>query len=185
MKICVVIFALSLIKTELFAAPSTPRVVPKETTSFSPRGIIQTVYFDNSTTLLTLNCSCTNELIQWIANGVICITFLNSAVFHQRNNSLCGNTTLHTLTLTPPFAELQYFCIGVGKGPSCWHRSFLKKAVPSTISSASAPNNSTSLNFTRSAYLTTHTSWQPVVTLTALILLVLFNFVLIEYLVSL
>lgn len=184
MKICVVIFALSLIKTELFAAPSTPRVVPQETTSFSPyRGIIQTVYFDNSTTLLTLNCSCSNELTQWIANGTICITFLNSEVFHQRNNSLCGNTTLHTLTLTPPFAELQYFCIGVGKGPSCC--SFLKKAVPPTISSASAPNNSTSLNFTLSAYLTTHTSWQPVVTLTALILLVLFNFVLIEYLVSL
>ncbi|ALE30336.1 CR1-alpha [simian adenovirus 11] len=181
MKICVVIFALSLIKTELFAAPSTPRVV-STTKGSSIKGIKETVYFDNSTPLLTLNCSCSNELTQWFANGTICITFIYSTVLYQRNNSLCGNATLRSLTLIAPFSAVQYFCIGTGNGPSCYHRSFLKSVEPSPVFNIS---NST-LAYKRFIYSPpVHRHPSPLLSLSAFILIILLNFILIEKLASL
>lgn len=175
MKICVVIFALNLIKTELFAAPSTPGVVsPTVDDSSSIRGIRETVYFDNSTTFLTLNCSCTNELIQWFANSSLCKVFLNSAVLPGFGSSACDNSTPSTLTITAPFSEIQYFCIGAGGRTGCIHRSFLKRFV------ASDPVFNTSLFFSLTYSAPTYHSWQPLISLTAFIFVILLHFVILN-----
>ncbi|WGH00133.1 CR1-alpha [Human mastadenovirus G] len=183
MKICVVIFALSLIKTELFAAPSSLRVVPTPKGS-SIKGIKETVFFDNSTASLILNCSCSNELTQWFANGTICITFIYSAVLYQRNSSLCGNATLRNLTLTAPFSEVQYFCIGTGNGPSCYHRSFLTFVKPFTASNISNISNYT-LPFKRFNSPPARHHSSSLLSLAAFIFIILLNFILIEKLASL
>lgn len=176
MKICVVIFALSLIKTELFAAPSTPRVVsPTVDDSSSIKGTRETVYFDNSTTSLILNCSCTNELIQWFANGSLCKVFLDSAILPVFSSSACDNSTPSTLTITKPFSEVQYFCIGAGGKPGCIHRFFLETFV------ASIPiNTSLSSNTYLTTLHSTHPSWKPLIGLTAFISVVLLNFIILN-----
>lgn len=175
MKICVVIFVLSLIKTELSAAPSTPNVVsPTVDDSSSIRGIRETVYFDNSTTFLTLNCSCTNELIQWFANGSLCRVFLNSAILPGFGSSVCDNSTPSTLTIAAPFSEIQYFCIGAGGKTGCIHRSFLKQFVASDF-----VFNTSLDSFTYSAHPTRH-SWQPLINLAAFICIILLNFIILN-----
>ena len=130
MKICVAFCVLSLINS-VWTLPTHGVDRPALT---SVEGIIETLYYSNSTTSLTLNCSCTNELIQWIANGSRCSVFHYNKTLSQSNHTLCSACTRTNLTLTSPFVSGSYVCIGTG-GTSCHHRWFLLEqnfSYPST-----------------------------------------------------
>ncbi|AAX19416.1 E3 CR1-alpha1 [simian adenovirus 1] len=169
MKICVVIFALSLIKTELFAAPSTPSVI-STTKSSSGKGT-QTVFYSNSTSSIVLNCACTNELIQWIANGSVCKYFWGNDIV-SRNNSLCEHCNSSTLILYPPFVTGWYMCVGSGLNPSCFHKWFLQKET--------LPNNSVSFFALSYCCSPSGYSFKPLIGILALILIIFINFIIIN-----
>lgn len=120
MKICVVFCVLSLTNS-IWTAP-----IPEGPAVKTFKGI-QTLYFSSSTALLTLNCNCSNEYIQWHANRTLCKIFSSNSTFYTSNNALCENCTRTSFTLYPPFVPGAYFCIGSGGETSCYYRWYLRE----------------------------------------------------------
>ncbi|AGK27182.1 E3 CR1-alpha CD5 [Simian mastadenovirus C] len=169
MKIYAVFFALNLINN-IWTSKSAHIV--RSSTESSIKGIRQTLFFYPSTPLITLNCNCTNEIIQWLVNGKLCKVFFSDGSQFNRNNSFCNNCSKHYLTLYPPFPSARFSCVGTGHGTSCYYNWFLKEAkrepysvLPHGFTKASTP--STPFSFTH-----------PLFSVLAIILLVSFNLVL-------
>ncbi|AGK27146.1 E3 CR1-alpha CD5 [Baboon adenovirus 3] len=154
MKAFVVVFALSLI----YSRGTADDLVFE--------GTIETVLFSDSTSSITLNCSCTNELIQWNANRTFCKAFYRNFTYYS-NNSLCAVCTRQALHLYPPFVAGSYLCIGSGAQP-CFHRWYLYE--DNTSFTTSTPK--------QVSYL--HVSLKPLFALAAFILVILANFILIN-----
>ena len=156
MKICVVIFVLNLINS--CWTSSEDNFVPF-------KGTIDTIVFSESTTSITLNCTCANELIQWRANRSFCKAFFRD-VTYPSNNSLCKFCSREALTLYPPFVKGTYLCIGSGGGNPCFHRWYLD------IKNSSFPTTST-------PYKQKQVNYLPYIGLLAFVLLLIANYLLV------
>ncbi|AFD21889.1 E3 CR1 alpha-beta [Simian adenovirus A1139] len=159
MKIFVVICALSTIS--IAAAKPSPTTAAELTTS-SNRGRQITLYYSNSTAYIQLVCTCTNELILWLANGSVCKAFLNR-VFLEQRSALCENCTSQFLLLTPPFVAGRYLCIGSGIENACVKRWALLPQPQPTV--RPRPTSPPTLNFLRAA-ASVNRLWLPYLGLT-------------------
>lgn len=179
MKVYAVFFALSLINN---IHPSTTAHVRSSTylpNASTIKGTKQTVFFNNSTPFITLNCNCSNQVIQWLVNGSLCKVFLWERAIINKNNSLCFNCSRQYLTLYPPFPCIRFSCVGTGHGPSYYHNWFLQKTEQLPLL---APTNYTSAYFDRSHFSESYFYQNnPLFTVLAIILLVSFNFALLTY----
>ncbi|ALM55130.1 E3 CR1 alpha-beta [Cynomolgus adenovirus 1] len=156
MKISVVIFVLSTIS---IAAANFTTVASEELTVSTYRGI--TLYYTNFTDYIQLVCTCSNELILWLANGSVCQVFLEHVLFEKRN-PLCENSSSQYLILHPPFVLGPYLCIGSGKGDACVKRWVLLPKPQPTAAPKPQPTSPPSLAFIRAAASRTHL-WLPLI----------------------
>lgn len=168
MKFCILLCLLSVPSLD---SPHVAQGASEGISSFS-----QTLTFNESTVSLQLNCTCTNQLTQWIVNGSLCKAFLDSDVIYEANSSsaLCAHCNRSSLVLYPPFSSLTYVCIGAGAGASCHHRWFVTAGNPLNLTTA---NLTARLLSERPA-----DTWYPLFTLFAFISLVAGNFALLTYL---
>ncbi|ALE30442.1 CR1-alpha [Simian adenovirus 19] len=175
MKIYAVFCVLSLINNICISKSAH---VVRSSTESSIKGIRQTLFFYHSTPLITLNCNCTNEIIQWLVNGKLCKVFFSDGSQFNRNNSFCNNCSKHFLTLYPPFPSARFSCVGTGHGTSCYYNWFLREAKqkPSSFLQQVKPSSVPRNSIKTAAYSTP--SFNPLFSVLAIILLVSFNLVL-------